>query len=99
MEVKLGNCRIVKVDDMNLSVEQYKVVPQSKNPKLRHDGEKFRWTHIGFYQNIHQALKKIIDAELMESNSKSATGLLSKLEELYSEVKNVKVPKSILCTK
>ena len=92
MKVELGNCRIIKADEMNLAVEQYKLVPQSKNPKFRHDGDKYNWIHIGYYANIHQALKKIVDAELVESDSKDTADLIAKINELYSAIKEIKIP-------
>jgi hypothetical protein len=95
MKVELGNCRIIKADDLNLAVEQYKLVPQSKNPKFRHDGNKHKWTHLGYYQNIHQALKKIIDSELLESNADDAVSLIEKIDELYSAIQDVEVPEGL----
>ena len=89
MEVKIGNCRIIKVDDMNIAVEQYKLVPQSKNPNFRHDGDKHDWMHIGYYPNVLVALKKIVDKELVESNAKEAADLITKIEELNNKIDNL----------
>ena len=91
MEVKIGNCRLIKVDDMNIAVEQYKLVPQSKNPKFRHDGDKHDWMHIGYYPNVLVALKKIVDKELVESNAKEAADLITKIEELNNKIDNLNV--------
>ena len=91
MEVKIGNCRIIKVDDMNIAVEQYKLVPQSKNPNFRHDGDKHDWMHIGYYPNVLVALKKIVDKELVESNAKEAADLITKIEELNNKIDNLNV--------
>ena len=89
MEVKIGNCRLIKVDDMNIAVEQYKLVPQSKNPNFRHDGDKYDWMHIGYYPNVLVALKKIVDKELVESNAKEAADLITKIEELNNKIDNL----------
>ena len=89
MEVKIGNCRLIKVDDMNIAVEQYKLVPQSKNPNFRHDGDKHDWMHIGYYPNVLVALKKIVDKELVESNAKEASDLITKIEELNNKIDNL----------
>lgn len=91
MNVVLGNCRIVKVDDMNVAVEQYKLVPQSKNPNFRHDGDKYDWMHIGYYANVLQALKKVVNSEIVESDVDGANSLMKKLEELHEEIKNLKL--------
>ena len=91
MEVKIGNCRLIKVDDMNIAVEQYKLVPQSKNPNFRHDGDKHDWMHIGYYPNVLVALKKIVDKELVESNAKEAADLITKIEELNNKIDNLNV--------
>lgn len=91
MIIELGKCRIIRVDDMNLSVEQYKKVGQSKNPLLRHEGEKHKWVHIGFYDNIHHALKKIVNTELTTSEVKSAENLISKIDKLYSKIGEIKL--------
>ena len=89
MNIKLGNCRVIKADDMNLAVEQYKLVPQSKNPKLRHEGEKYRWTHVGWYQNLHQALKKIVDCELNESGASDVSQIMQKISDLHEEIEKL----------
>ena len=92
---QLGKQLTKKADDLNLAVEQYKLIPQSKNPKFRHDGDKYAWVHIGYYGTIHCALKKIVNAELAESNVKDVADLIEKINELYSEIKNVDVPEGL----
>ena len=91
MELKIGNCRILKIDEMNVALEQYKLVPQSKNPNFRHDGDKYDWMHIGYYPNILSALKKLVDKELLESESDDADNLIKKIEELHDKVDKIQV--------
>ena len=92
MNIEIGNCRIVKADELNLAVEQYKLIPQSKNPKFRHDGDKYAWVHVGYYGTVHCAFKKIVNAELAESNTDDPVSLIEKIDELYSAIKEVEVP-------
>lgn len=94
MDIKINNCRIVKADDLNISVQQYRLIPQSKNPKFRHDGEKYDWIHIGYYTTIKQALKKVIDSELFECQASSIQDIINKIDDLYDKIDKLNFEKS-----
>ena len=90
MNIKIGDYRIKKVDELNLVVEHYRAANLSKNPLIaaKQSHEK-KWHFVGYYDKVENALNKIVSHSLVNNEEiKSANNLIEKIEELREFIRD-----------
>ena len=71
----------ITTDDSNVIIEEGRIVgDKAKNP-----GEKV-WRQIGFFPNLEQACKRILDLGVYESTAEDIKSLLQAVDTLKSEI-------------
>lgn len=89
MNIKIGNYRIQKVDELNLMVENYRAANLSKNPLIaaKQSHEK-KWHFIGYYDKLELALNKIVTHSFINEEINSANNLIEKIKELREFIRD-----------
>ena len=89
MNIKIGDYRIKKQDELNLIVEHYKAANLSKNPLIaaKQSHEK-KWHFIAYCSTVEQALNKIVTYSLINEEIETANNLIEKIKELRLSIKD-----------
>lgn len=82
MNIKIGNYRISRADDLNLIVEEKREVAEPSNPNLKRKN-KFKYYFIAYCDTLERALNKV--NEKLSSNIEA-----NNLKECLIELKNIK---------
>tara|TARA_R110000824_G_scaffold243272_1_gene431900 strand:+ start:519 stop:845 length:327 start_codon:yes stop_codon:yes gene_type:complete len=95
MELRIDNYRIVRLDDLNIVLEQYiKLNPRnpygrsgSKGVNAKPTTKKYKWVRLGYHNTLTEALNKLIKHNTLTGEGEvTAQELLSGLAELKNEI-------------
>lgn len=79
--------RIVRYDEHNLQIQEYREIVSKKDKSVRKD-----WVNIGYYGNLKHALLGILNKyifNLMDNDILDIKTLLDKLNEIENDINNL----------
>lgn len=86
MMMQIGEKYRIESDDLNVTLYC------RMNPRKNRSGLSAGWRAIGFFSNVKDALKHLVNLEVMETGMKDLETVVKKQEELFHLIKSLEMP-------
>lgn len=88
MKIELGDKYLLETDSMNVMIKE-KYTAEIKNGEGKVIGTEPRIKVVGYYSTPKQALKKLLDYDIMTSDLDGISSILDRIDQYQNLVENL----------